>query len=63
MSVFFVIVAFGAAGFTKQMLIILYGMARYNINVNHTLAKRDKRLLYLIIFILLALNAINFFLS
>lgn len=63
MSVFFVIVAFGAAGFTKQMLIILYGMARYNINVNHTLAKRDKRLLYLIIFILVALNAINFFLS
>lgn len=63
MVIFFLLIVLGAVGFAKQMLIILYGMARYNINVNHTLSKRDKHLFYLITFILIALNFINFFLS
>lgn len=63
MFVFFFLVVLGVAGFAKQMIIILYGVARYNLTVNHTLSKRDKHLFYLIIFILIALNFINFFLS
>ena len=63
MFVFFFLVVLGVAGFAKQMIIILYGVARYNLTVNHTLSKRDKHLFYLIICILIILNFINFFLS
>lgn len=63
MVVFFTLVVLGVVGFAKQMIIILYGVARYNLTVNHTLSKRDKHLFYLIISILIALNFINFFLS
>lgn len=63
MVIFFSLVVLGVAGFAKQMIIILYGVARYNLNINHTLSKRDKYLFYLIIFILISLNFINFFLS
>ena len=61
--VFFVIVVFGVAGFAKQMIIILYGLPRHTATVNHTLSKRDKHLLYLILSILIGLNFLNFFLG
>jgi formate hydrogenlyase subunit 3/multisubunit Na+/H+ antiporter MnhD subunit len=60
---FFVIVVVGVAGFAKQMIIILYGMPRQSVTVNHTLSKRDKYLFYFIIYILLFLNILNFFLG
>lgn len=63
MITFFTLVVFGVAGFAKQLIIVLYGTARYNLNVNHVLSKRDKYLMYLIVSILVALNFINFFLS
>lgn len=63
MVIFLLLIVLGVTGFAKQMLIILYGMARYNLNINHTLSKRDKQLFYLIISILIWLNFINFFLS
>lgn len=63
MAVFFTLVVLGVVGFAKQMVIILYGVARYNLTINHTLSKRDKHLFYLIISILISLNFLNFFLS
>lgn len=63
MVIFFTLVVLGVVGFAKQMVIILYGVARYSLTVNHTLSKRDKHLFYLIISILITLNFINFFLS
>lgn len=63
MMTFFILVVFGVVGFAKQLIIVLYGTARYNLNVNHVLSKRDKHLLYLIVSILIALNFINFFLG
>lgn len=60
---FFVIVVVGVAGFAKQMIIILYGVPRQSITVNHTLSKRDKYLFYFIIYILVLLNILNFFLG
>lgn len=63
MVVFFALVVLGVVGFAKQMIVILYGMARYSTKVSHTLSKRDKYLFYLMIAILLTLNVLNFFLS
>lgn len=63
LGVFFIIVVFGVTGFTKQMIIILYGTANQSIVVNHTIAKRDKYLFYLIVDILVVLNIINFILG
>lgn len=61
--IFFIIVVFGVTGFAKQMIIILYGLPRHKSSTNHTLSKRDKHLLYLILSILVALNFLNFFLG
>lgn len=61
--VFFIIVVFGVLGFAKQMIIILYGVPRKPLTINTLISRRDKYLYYLIIYILLALNLINFFLG
>ncbi len=61
--VFSVIVVVGVVGFAKQMIIILYGVSRRKLKINHTLSRRDKRLFYLILFILIFLNILNFFLG
>ena len=60
---FFTIVVMGVAGFAKQMIIILYGMPRQSSTINYTLSKRDKQLFYLILYILVILNILNFFLG
>ncbi len=61
--IFFVIVVIGVVGFAKQMIIILYGLPRRKLKSNHTLSKRDKRLFYLILLILVVLSFLNFFLG
>lgn len=61
--VFFIIVVVGVTGFAKQMIIILYGLPREKLTVNHTLSKRDKYLFYWILAILVLLNILNFFLG
>lgn len=61
--IFFVIVVVGVTGFTKQMIIILYGMPRQELTVNHTISKRDKYLFYWILTILTLLSILNFFLG
>ena len=60
---FYVILVIGAVGFVKQMFIILYGLPRKELNVNHLLSKKDKYLLYFIFFLLILLSLINFFLG
>jgi hypothetical protein len=60
---FYVILVIGAIGFAKQMFIILYGLPRKELNVNHLLSKKDKYLLYFIFFLLILLSLINFFLG
>lgn len=61
--VFFIIVVIGVTGFAKQMIIILYGLPKEKLTVNHTLSKRDKYLFYWILSILVLLNILNFFLG
>jgi len=60
---FFVIVVVGVTGFAKQFIIILYGLPRRTSTTNYVLSKRDKYLFYLILFILVFLNILNFFLG
>jgi NADH-quinone oxidoreductase subunit M len=60
----FTVMAFiGVMGFAKQMLIIMYGIPKRTITINPTVTKRDKYLFYLVIFILIYLNMLNFFLA
>lgn len=61
--VFVVVVVIGVGGFAKQLIIILYGMPRDSSTASNTLSKRDKYLFYLMIYILLFLNFLNFFLG
>ena len=60
---FILVIAIGAIGFAKQLIIILYGSPRTSEAKNYTLSKRDKFLLYLIILILITLTFINFLLG
>ncbi len=62
-SVFILIVAIGAIGFAKQLIIILYGSPRNSEVQNYTLSKRDKFLFYFIIGVLVTLTLINYFLG
>ena len=60
---FILVIAIGAIGFAKQLIIILYGSPRTSEAKNYTLSKRDKFLFYLIILILITLTFINFLLG
>lgn len=61
--VFVVVVVVGVGGFAKQFIILLYGMPRESHTVNSTLSKRDKYLFFLIVYILVFLNILNFVLG
>lgn len=42
--IFFIVIVFGIVGFAKQMFILLYGMARNELEISNTVSKRDKYL-------------------
>lgn len=60
---FFIIVVIGVMGFAKQMIILLYGMPRSGVVINSTISKKDKKLFYFIMSLLILLNVINFLLG
>lgn len=61
--VFVCVVAVGVVGFSKQLIIVLYGFPKYTVSKNFTLSKRDKYLFYFIILVLIVLSFINYFLG
>lgn len=61
--IFVFVIAIGVVGFSKQLIIVLYGFPKYNISKNYTLSKRDKYLFYFIVLILVVLSFINYFLG
>lgn len=63
MVTFFAVLVLGGVGFAKQMFIILYGLPRKELNINTSLSRRDKYLLYFIFFLLILLSLLNFFLG
>jgi NADH:ubiquinone oxidoreductase subunit 4 (subunit M) len=60
---FLIMISIGVVGFTKQMIIILYGFPRFTGSKNYHLPKRDKSLFYFIICILILLNSLNYILG
>jgi formate hydrogenlyase subunit 3/multisubunit Na+/H+ antiporter MnhD subunit len=60
---FLIMISVGVVGFTKQMIIILYGFPRFIGSKNYHLPKRDKSLFYFIICILILLNLLNYILG
>jgi hypothetical protein len=60
---FLIIISVGVVGFTKQMIIILYGFPRFIGSKNYYLPKRDKYLFYFILCILILLNSLNYILG
>jgi hypothetical protein len=58
----FSLIVVGSVGYIKNMLIIMYGISDNNFYITPIVSKQNKYIVYLIISLVLLLNALNLFL-